>query len=357
MAGMAMVDDRPELVPVLPAHRFDEAALAVYLRGRLPGFAGPCEIRQYQGGQSNPTFLLTTPGRRYVLRKQPPGQLLPSAHAVDREFTVMNALAKSNVPVPEVHHLCTDKSVIGQMFYVMDHVDGRIFSDPALPGLRPGERSAIYAAMNATLAALHRVDYAAAGLSQFGRGENFMARQIQRWSRQYRACELPHCPAMENLMNWLPQQDFGPDETVIHHGDFRLGNLVFHPREPRVIAVLDWELATLGHPIADLAYNCLPYHDARPGATELLPLATGESGIPAEADYLRDYARQVGRPRISHWREFIVFQLFRMAAILAGVRARALAGNAADVHALDMSGLYRPLAERAWELACRPRAA
>jgi aminoglycoside phosphotransferase (APT) family kinase protein len=337
-------------VPVLPAHRFDEAALLHYLGSRVPGFDGRCDIRQYQGGQSNPTFHLATPGHDYVLRKQPPGPLLPSAHAVDREFTVMSALAGSAVPVPEVHHLCTDTTVIGQMFYVMDCVAGRVFADPALPDLDPPQRAAMYDAMNATLAALHRVDIAAAGLSQFGRGEQFMARQIQRWSKQYRAGDLAHCDAMENLMSWLPDQDFGADETVLHHGDFRIGNLLFHPTEPRVVAVLDWELATLGHPVADLAYNCLTYYGVRPGMPKLIPLETTGTGIPSEHDYLRSYEQRVGRSNVPHWQQFIVFQLFRMSAILAGVRARALAGNAADANALAMSGLYVPLAERAWEL-------
>jgi aminoglycoside phosphotransferase (APT) family kinase protein len=350
----AMVSARPELVPVLPAHRFDEAVLVRYLERCLPGFRGPCRILQFQGGQSNPTFQLATPDHDYVLRKQPPGALLPSAHAVDREFTVMSALAGSDVPVPKVHHLCTDPAVIGRMFYVMDYVDGRVFADPALPGIPAAERSAMYDAMNATLAALHTVDYAAVGLAGFGRGEQFMARQIGRWSKQYRASGLPRCAPMESLMDWLPGQDFGADETVLHHGDFRLGNLIFHPTQPAVVAVLDWELATLGHPVADLAYNCLTYHGVRPGHAVLAPLQTTRSGIPTEQDYVATYARRVGRGGIPHWRNFIVFQLFRMAAILAGVRARALAGNAADARAMEMSGLYVPLAELAWELARRP---
>lgn len=341
----------PELVPVLPVHHFDEKALLHYLRRHLPGFSGPFEIRQFQGGQSNPTFHLATPDHDYVLRKQPPGPLLPSAHAVDREFTVMSALRGSGVPVPQVYHLCTDTKVIGQMFYVMDWVPGRVFADPSLLGLDPPQRSAMYDDTNAVLATLHRVDFAAAGLSCFGRGEQFMARQIRRWSRQYRAGGLQKCDAMDNLMGWLPEQDFGPDETVLHHGDFRLGNLVFHPTEPRVVAVLDWELATLGHPIADVAYNCLPYYGVRPGEPTLVPFNIAGSGIPAERDYLRSYMQRVGRTEVPHWNQFIVFQLFRMAAILAGVRARVLTGNAADARAMEMSGLYVPLAERAWELA------
>jgi aminoglycoside phosphotransferase (APT) family kinase protein len=345
------MDTAPALVPVLHAHRFDEQALTRHLEASIPGFRGPCRILQFQGGQSNPTFHLATSTREFVLRKQPPGPLLPSAHAVDREFRVLGALAGSDVPVPGVHHLCTDTAVIGQMFYVMDYVEGRVFADPALPGVPAAERGAIYDAMNATLAALHSVDFRAAGLADFGRGDHFMARQIGRWSKQYRASGLERCEAMESLMAWLPARDFGADETVLHHGDFRLGNLVFHRTEPKVVGVLDWELATLGHPIADLAYNCLAYYGVRPGHAGLAPLDTVVSGIPAESDYVAAYARRVGRAGIAHWQDFIVFQLFRMAAILAGVRARAKAGNAADARAMEMSGLYVPLADLAWDLA------
>jgi aminoglycoside phosphotransferase (APT) family kinase protein len=340
------------LVPILAAHRFNESVLLDYLRFHLAEFTGPCLIRQYQGGQSNPTFHLQTPTRSYVLRKQPPGTLLPSAHAVDREFTVMRALRGSQVPVPEVLHLCTDPAVIGQMFFVMECVEGRLCANPALPGMPAAERGALYDSMNATLAALHRVDIHAVGLDQFGRGENFMSRQIQRWSKQYRASQLEPCEAMQSLMEWLPQQDFGPDETALHHGDFRLGNLILHPTEPRVVAVLDWELATLGHPIADLAYNCLAYHGMQPGTGGTLKaLETGATGIPDEAEYLEMYCKRTGRSQVQHWRKFVIFQLFRGASILAGVQSRARAGNAADGRAMEASRLYTALAERAWSLA------
>jgi aminoglycoside phosphotransferase (APT) family kinase protein len=339
------------LVPVLPNHRFDETRLAQYLSTRLEGFAPPCTIRQFQGGQSNPTFLLETSEQRYVLRKKPPGKLLPSAHAVEREYQVISALADSPIPVPRPYLLCEDDSIIGQPFYVMAYVDGRVFSDPELPGLEPAQRSAIYDAMNATLAELHRIDIDRIGLRSFGRPEQFIARQIARWTRQYQATELGDSPAMDRLIEWLPAQDPGPDEVAVHHGDFRLGNLIFHRSEPRVLAVLDWELATLGHPIADLAYNCLAYRGLAPAARAGLTAGIAVEGIPSEQQYVAAYCRRVGRSGILNWPFFIVFQLFRAAAILAGVHRRALNGNAADARALEHSSVYRALAERAWEIA------
>jgi aminoglycoside phosphotransferase (APT) family kinase protein len=351
LVGMTVTGNSPLLVPVLPNHRFDEQSLYRYLQAHLPGFAGECVIRQFQGGQSNPTFHLATPGRSYVLRKKPPGVLLPSAHAVDREFTIMKALAGSGVPVPRMDLLCTDTSVIGQMFYVMEWVEGRVFSDALLPDVDRAERAAIYDSMNATLAKLHGVDIAQAGLTGFGRAEHFMAPQISRWSKQYAATQLSDSPAMDRLIAWLPQQDFGPDEVAIQHGDFRLGNLIYHPTEPRVLAVLDWELSTLGHPVADLAYNCLSYYGApfttsSPSHDQLRAL-----NIPTEEEYVGLYCERMGRQPIARWRLFIVFQLFRIAAIMAGVHRRALDGNAADARALERSKVYRPLAERAWEVA------
>ena len=341
------------LIEVLPNHRFDEARLAEYLSTRLEGFTAPCTIRQFQGGQSNPTFLLETAQRRYVLRKKPPGRLLPSAHAVEREYQVISALKDSSIPVPRPYLLCEDDSVIGQPFFVMAWVEGRVFADPELPGLAPAERSAVYDAMNATLANLHRVDIDRVGLRGFGRPERFIARQIARWTRQYQAAELADSPAMDRLIEWLPAQDPGPDEVAIHHGDFRLGNLIFHRREPRVVAVLDWELSTLGHPVADLAYNCLAYRGLAPAARAKLTAGLAVEGIPSEEDYVAAYCERVGRLEIPHWPFFIVFQLFRAAAILAGVHRRALNGNAADAGALEHSSVYRALAERAWEIAAR----
>ncbi len=338
------------LVAVLPNHRFDEGRLRAYLSERLPGFSTPCQISQFQGGQSNPTFHLATPQGAYVLRKQPPGVLLPSAHAVDREFMVMRALYGTAVPVPRMLLLCTDPAVIGQMFYVMEYVYGRVFTDASLPQLPAAERAALYASMNETLAALHRIEPVGVGLGEFGRPQGFLSRQIARWSRQYAAAQLPECVAMERLMQWLAAQDPGAEEVAIHHGDFRLGNLMIHASEPRVIAVLDWELSTLGHPLADLAYTCLVYHGSvfAPGG----PLTSG-NGVPTEADFVSDYCRRMGRAPIERWPYYLAFSLFRAAAILAGVYRRALDGNAADGHALERGGAYREVAELGWSLARR----
>ena len=342
---------RAHLVPVLANHRFDEARLIAYLRAHLPKFPASCTIRQFQGGQSNPTFHLETSGGAYVLRKQPPGTLLPSAHAVDREFTIMQALAGSTVPVPKMYLLCQDPAIIGQMFYVMEWMDGRVFTDASLPGVAPAERSQLYDAMNDTLAKLHRIDFARIGLSGFGRPEQFVARQIARWSRQYRATELTDSVAMERLMEWLPAQDAGPEEVAINHGDYRIGNLMFHPSSASVIAVLDWELATLGHPIADLAYNCLAYHGMTVAGGSFDADTLLSSGIPLERDYVDAYCRRTGRSSMPRWRFFLVFALFRAASIMAGVHRRARGGNAADAQALEVSSVYRDLAERAWAIA------
>ncbi|MBI3515083.1 MAG: phosphotransferase [Proteobacteria bacterium] len=342
---------RPQLGPVLPNHRFDEAALVRYLAATLPGFGGTVAIRQFQGGQSNPTFHIQAGDRAYVLRKKPPGVLLPSAHAVDREFRVLKALAGTAVPVPAVHLLCTDDGVIGQMFYVMDHVAGRVFPDRMLPGCSPIERAAMYDHMNAVLAALHSVDWRGVGLEGFGRPDGYATRQITRWSRQYQASRPAPMPAMDRLIAWLPAHLPVGDEAAIAHGDYRVGNLIFHPTEPRVVAVLDWELATIGHPLADLAYNCLAYRLAGTHDHGFPPGDLGALGVPSEADYLAAYCRRTGRAAIENWEFFIVFAMFRIAAILAGVYRRGLDGNAADAHALEAARDYQLIADRAWAIA------
>ncbi len=341
-------DGAPILVPVLANHRFDEAALARHLTAHLPDFAGPVTVLQFQGGQSNPTFVIDTPRRRYVLRKQPPGHLLPSAHAVDREFRVMRALAGSAVPVPEMLLLCTDPGVIGTMFFVMAHVEGRVFVDRTLPGQTRGARAALYGEMGRVLAALHGVDWRAAGLEGFGRPEGYVRRQVDRWSKQYRAAQVGEVPAMDRLIDWLTAHVPEDDENAIAHGDFRLGNLIYAPDAPRVAAVLDWELSTIGHPIADLAYCCL-YWRLPPEFGGLRGLDV--PGLPSEAAFVAEYCRRSGRASLPDFEFFVAFSLFRWAAIAAGVYRRALDGNAADAAGLQAGEKFRQLAEIGWEVA------
>lgn len=344
----------PELIEVLPAHRFDEAALARYLRQHMPEMDDELSVRQFQGGQSNPTYLLESAGRRYVLRKKPPGKVLPSAHMVEREYKVIRALSEhSSVPVPSVHLLCEDESVIGTAFYVMDHIDGRIFSHPALEELTAGERQPIHLAAIDTLAALHQVDVEAAGLSDFGKAQGFFARQVKRWSGQYQASRSGDMPSMDQLMHWLPDQVPQHDECAIAHGDYRLGNLIFAPAEARVAAILDWELSTVGHPLADLAYFCLPYHlpAGVEGLRGLIGIDLKAQGIPSEQELLARYCQQSGRAGIDGWHVFVAFSLFRLAAILQGVYARALQGNASNADALQVGQRAGLLADAGWRIA------
>ena len=341
------------LIPVRESHRFDEAALCRYLSATLPEFAEGCAVRQFQGGQSNPTFHLATARGAYVLRKKPPGQLLPSAHAVDREYSVLKALANTPVPVPKVRLLCADESVIGQMFYVMDHVEGRVFVDRLVDGVSRAERALMFDDMNRVLAELHRVDFRAVGLEAFGRPEGYAARQIARWSKQYAASKVRELPVMDRLAEWLAAYTLPPDEAAIAHGDFRQGNLIFHPSEPRVVAVLDWELATIGHPIADLAYNCMPYRLPDAGGRGYAGADLDALGIPREEDYVAAYCRRMGRREVPNWEFFLVLSMFRIVAILAGVHRRGLDGNAADARAIEVGKVFPEIAERAWTIAQR----
>jgi aminoglycoside phosphotransferase (APT) family kinase protein len=351
MQGGAPVQDAPELTVVREAHRFDEAALAAYLRDRLPGCDGRIEVRQFEGGQSNPTYQLAAGGRRYVLRKKPKGKLLPSAHQVEREYRVMTALQGSEVPVPRTWLLCEDPGVIGTPFYVMDHVEGRVLTDARMPRLTPAERTALYADFVRVLAALHSLDPAAVGLADFGRPGNYYTRQISRWSQQYLASETEQIPAMQALMEWLPAHVPASDETRVVHGDYRVGNCIVHPSEPRVVAVLDWELSTLGHPLGDLAYFCQGYHgEAVPGES-LVGVDLEALGIPSEAELVARYCRLTGRERIEHWSFYLVFVMFRSAAIVQGVYKRGLDGNAASDRAKEYGALVRSRAEQALALA------
>ena len=343
----------PELVPVLDRHRFDEAGLARHLRDRLPGFDGPVEIRQFQGGQSNPTFHLATRAGDYVLRKKPPGKLLPRAHEVEREYRIIRALEGSEVPVPRARLLEEDAAVIGTAFFVMDHVPGRVFVDRLPVAAPPAERAAIFEDMARVLAALHRVDWRAAGLEGFGRPEGYMARQVALWTRQWEAAKVEEMPAMDRLGQWLPAHLPAEGEATIAHGDYRLGNLIIHPEEPRIVAVLDWELATIGHPLADLGYACLTYHFAPgpEGVTGVAGLDLAGTGIPGEREFVARYAALAGRPAPDSLGVFVVFSMFRLASIIAGVWRRALDGNASDRRAIGYRERYRGMAEQAWALA------
>ena len=345
------VEDFVGTKPVPERHRIDAERLAAYLSERIPGFRAPVAIEQFRGGQSNPTYRLTAAGSRYVLRRKPPGKLLPSAHAVDREYRVMTALAGSDVPVPRTFCLCEDESVIGTAFYVMDYVEGRVFWDPALPGMSADERRAIFEEMNRVIAALHRVDFRALGLADYGRAGGYLSRQIARWTKQYRASETERIDAMERLIEWLPQHVPPSDETTIVHGDYRLDNLVFHPGEPRILAVLDWELSTLGHPLADFAYHCMSWRI--PGGTfrGMLGLDLRALGIPFEAEYVSAYCRRTGRGPIdaADWDFYIAYNMFRAAGIAQGIMGRARDGTASSAHALEAGASARDMAERGWQ--------
>jgi aminoglycoside phosphotransferase (APT) family kinase protein len=338
-----------DTAPVAERHRFDRAALERYMAGHVEGFRGPLEVAQCRGGMSNPTYVVSDGvGARYVLRKKPPGTLLPSAHAVEREYRIITALAGTGIPVARTYALCEDPSVIGQAFYVMEFMDGRVFRELTLPGLAPAERGAIYDAMNGALAALHSVDYGAVGLGDYGRAGGYVGRQVSRWSKQYRASRTDDLEAIERLMAWLPENLPEDTETTIAHGDFRLENMIFHASEPRILAIVDWELSTLGSPLSDLAYNCLPYHmpDARRG--DLMGLDHAVYGIPSEADYVAAYCARTGRAGIEDWNFFIVLSLFRLAAIVQGVYFRGLKGNAPSPEALARRDTCRELSEIAW---------
>ena len=314
------------------AMNIDEAALRAYLEAHWPGFKGPVKAEKFAGGQSNPTFMLTHAGGRAVLRKKPPGQLLKSAHAVDREYRVMKALGGTPVPVPKMHVLCEDESVIGTAFYVMEFVDGRIIWDPAIPEVSQADRTAIYDAMNAALAALHTVDPTQVGLSDFGRPGNYFARQLSRWTEQYRASETDHLPDIDKVIAWLEQNlpaDDGRSSLV--HGDYRIDNMIFAKDRPELLAILDWELSTIGHPFADIAYQCMHWRLPHAGSFRGLAGVDRKAiGIPTEAEYVARYCERTGIDGIPDWSFYLAFSLFRMAAILQGVLKRALSGNASN---------------------------
>ncbi len=346
--------------PVADQHAFDIGALATYLRERLPGFAGPLTVEQFKGGQSNPTFKLTTPQSAYVMRCKPGpvAKLLPSAHAIEREFTVMSALRGSGVPVPQMLALCEDEAVIGRAFYVMEFVPGRVLWDQSLPGFDRAARAAIYDEMNRVIAALHQVDVSGA-LATYGRHGNYFERQIGRWGKQYLASITEPIEAMDRLMEWLPAHmpASARDESqkAIVHGDYRLDNMVFHPVEPRVLAVLDWELSTIGHPLADFSYHCMSWHIPPGNFRGIGGLDLAALGIPDERSYVQRYCERTGRPSadavMADWNFYMAYNLFRMAGILQGIAKRVVDGTAASERARQSAAGARPLAEMGWRIA------
>jgi aminoglycoside phosphotransferase (APT) family kinase protein len=361
MADDAAWSGEPNTTAVRPAHSFDQSLLEKYLALVLPEFAGPMTVTQFATGQSNPTFLLSTPGHKYVLRKKPPGDLLPSAHQIEREFKIMSALKQSCVAVPEVLHLCQDASVIGTNFFVMRYVQGRIFSHPTLPGLSQEERAQIYQAACRMLVALHSVDIEAVGLSDYGRRESFVSRQLSRWTKQYLATRTDQIDEMDRVIEWLTANipagdDQGQDVTIVH-GDFRLDNMIFHPDRPEILAVLDWELSTLGNPLADLGYFSMLYH--LPGDVKAVPGLAGADlatlGIPDEHTFVHSYLQGSGRDsaQSAQQRYFLIFSLFRLAAIAQGVYARAKQGVASSADAEAVGRMARPCAQIAWSLVPR----
>lgn len=338
---------------IAPPLRFDTARLEAWLADRLPGFAGPLVVRQFKGGQSNPTYLLETAARRYVLRRKPPGKLLPSAHAVDREFRVISALRKQGFPVPEPIAYCDDTDVVGTAFFVMAHVEGRIFWDPQLPGAAKPERAAIYDAANATIAHLHGFDPAAIGLADYGRGENYVARQVERWSKQYRASETEPIHDMERLIAWLPQHLPPPGPVRLVHGDFRLDNVILAADAPQVLAVIDWELSTLGDPLADFSYHLMKWHmpDLAASTGSLVGADLAALGIPSLEGYVEAYAARTGLDPRPHLPAYFAYNFFRIAAILQGVAGRVRDGTATSEYAAAKAALVRPLAAVGWRFA------
>jgi aminoglycoside phosphotransferase (APT) family kinase protein len=327
-------------------HRIDGASLEKFLGFRLSA------IEQFKGGQSNPTYRLTAAdGKKYALRRKPPGKLLPSAHAVDREFKVIKALHQTGFPVAKPHVLCEDDSVIGTAFYVMDCVEGRVLWDQSLPGMTKSGRFAIWDELNRVVAELHKIDYRTVGLESFGKPGSYIERQVARWSKQYRASETGRVEAMDNLIEWLPKNIPPETGTTVVHGDYRLDNTIFHPTEPRILAVLDWELSTLGDPLADFAYHCMSWHIPPGQFRGVAGLDLDQLGIPQEADYVARYLERTGRTGInpSHWDFYLAYNLFRMAAILQGILKRVIDGTAASAHARDAGQRARPMAELGWQ--------
>lgn len=346
---------------VAEQQRFDIDKLAAWLGRHVDGFVGPLAVEQFAGGQSNPTFKLVTPARCYVMRAKPGpvAKLLPSAHAIEREYRVMRALAGSEVPVARMLALCEDESIVGRAFYVMEYVEGRVLWDPSLPGMTREERAAIYDETNRVIAALHMIDVEAAGLADYGKAGNYLSRQIARWSKQYEASETEPIEAMRQLMAWLPahipSESSGGARVAVVHGDYRLDNLIFHPREPRVLAVLDWELSTLGDPIVDFAYHVMAWHTDPQQFRGIGGLDLPALGIPDEDRYVARYCERTGLVIAGDWNFYLAFNMFRIAAILQGIMKRVTVGTAASTQAADAGRRARPMAELAWRYAQKVR--
>jgi aminoglycoside phosphotransferase (APT) family kinase protein len=341
--------------PVSERQRFDVEALGVYLREHIPGFpAGEVSVEQFKGGQSNPTFKLSAGGQSFVLRTKPgpAAKLLPSAHAIDREFKVMDALNKAGFPAPRQLLLCNDEAVIGRAFFVMEFIEGRVLWDQSLPGMTPPERAAIYDELNRVIAQLHTIDYAAIGLADYGKPGNYFARQIERWTRQYQASATETIAAMDQLIDWLPKNIPAGEATSIVHGDFRMDNMIFHPTEPRILAVLDWELSTLGHPLADFSYHCMSWH-IKPGQFRgIAGLDLEELGIPSQEQYIATYCARTGATiRPEDFNFYLAYNMFRLAGIMQGIMKRYVDGTASSAQALENGKAARPMAEMGWQYA------
>ena len=349
----ASPEDNVGTTAVREGHAFVENALARWMQANVPDYAGPLTVEQFKGGQSNPTYKLVTPGKAYVLRRKPPGQLLKGAHAVEREAKVLTGLERAAFPVAHVYGLCTDDNVIGTWFYVMDMVEGRIFWDATVPGVSNAERAAIFDAMNATMAQLHMVDYEAVGLGDYGRPGNYFGRQIGRWSKQYLDdADAGRDPNMDRLIAWLPANIPADDDaTSVTHGDFRIDNMIFHPTEPRVLAVLDWELSTLGHPGADFAYHAMMYRMPPYIVAGLGGADTASLGIPNEADYVAAYCTRTGRASLPGYDFYVAFNFFRLAAIFHGIKGRVIRGTASSAQAKDRVQILPELMKLAWHQA------
>ncbi len=333
------------------ADRLDEIKLAAWMEANVAGFAGPLHLTKFKGGQSNPTYRIDAPSGSYVLRRKPFGPLLPSAHAVDREYRVIAGLHPTGFPVARPYGLCTDDSVIGSWFYVMAMVEGRTIWDGAMPGATPAERTATYDAMIDTLAALHSVDVEAAGLSDFGKPGNYFGRQVERWTKQYKLAETEVMPQVERLITWLPATLPEQTRTSVVHGDYRIDNMIYHPTEPRVLAVLDWELSTLGDPLADFTYVAMAWVTENGGRSGVMDLDRAALGIPELDAMVERYCRATGRDGVPDMNWYFAYNFFRLTGIVQGIKKRVIEGTASSAHAKNMSERVAPLADAAWKFA------